>query len=462
MSRKAPTKGYVYIMSNKAMPGLYKVGFTLKDPKLRAIKFDSAGMPYPYIVEFEILLENPYVVEQKVHRELRAVNENREWFRCSFNTCVQSIKKASDGKIFYEWSLEKERQDEELRDKQIEIQKIEQEEKSRREALRIRTEQEIRQKEINNYNRELSIYVDEKCKNFNQIAYTISAVVIFILMASTAKPSFGLLILLTMVAYGIIFIVRASSFSGWKNEYRASNPSKLVGESSINCKSFDNFQSNENVNTVTKKNVHVSEPNCNDIFYVKRDKIPSNNLIKNSVQQQTAHANINQIIVHTSDKKTVASCPSCHQHIHIMPSDVRITCPNCKDKFDILNGKIANNNSKNTAMPQQTAQKTINQAIVPTSDQKKASTCPSCHQHIHIMPSDVRITCQNCKDKFDVLNGKIVKCNPSNNCSPLTGVEDTPRPSGHVQFRDMGKIALFLKKRLLQKRAFFKPIRFRF
>jgi hypothetical protein len=36
-------KGWVYIISNKAMPDLVKVGFSTKDPQLRAQEFDNAG-----------------------------------------------------------------------------------------------------------------------------------------------------------------------------------------------------------------------------------------------------------------------------------------------------------------------------------------------------------------------------------------------------------------------------------
>lgn len=45
-------KGYVYIISNQAMPGIFKIGFTLKDPELRAKELDSTGVPYPFIVEY--------------------------------------------------------------------------------------------------------------------------------------------------------------------------------------------------------------------------------------------------------------------------------------------------------------------------------------------------------------------------------------------------------------------------
>ena len=65
--------GWVYVISNKAMLGLVKVGYTTKDPELRADELNHTGSPYPYIVEYEVLIEDPYQVEQRVHRRLASL-----------------------------------------------------------------------------------------------------------------------------------------------------------------------------------------------------------------------------------------------------------------------------------------------------------------------------------------------------------------------------------------------------
>jgi hypothetical protein len=49
-------KGWVYVISNKAMEGLIKVGHSTKDPELRAQELDHTGSPHPYIVEYEMLI----------------------------------------------------------------------------------------------------------------------------------------------------------------------------------------------------------------------------------------------------------------------------------------------------------------------------------------------------------------------------------------------------------------------
>lgn len=85
-------KGWVYVISNKAMPGLVKVGFSLKDPALRARELANTGSPHPYQVDYEALLANPREVEHRVHRHLSALSEGREWFRCSVEQAVSAIK----------------------------------------------------------------------------------------------------------------------------------------------------------------------------------------------------------------------------------------------------------------------------------------------------------------------------------------------------------------------------------
>ncbi|NOH23858.1 GIY-YIG nuclease family protein [Vibrio europaeus] len=84
---KVPSLGYVYIMSNEAFPHLLKIGFTDRKPETRAKELSSTGSPYPFIVEFSVLCENPYLKEQAIHAELAEHREtnNREFFNISLN-----------------------------------------------------------------------------------------------------------------------------------------------------------------------------------------------------------------------------------------------------------------------------------------------------------------------------------------------------------------------------------------
>jgi tetratricopeptide (TPR) repeat protein len=85
-------KGWVYIISNKAMPDLVKVGFSTKDPQLRAQEFDNAGLPHSYLVEYWMLIEDPYQIEQKTHQLLSSKREAKEWFKCTAEEAIAAIK----------------------------------------------------------------------------------------------------------------------------------------------------------------------------------------------------------------------------------------------------------------------------------------------------------------------------------------------------------------------------------
>jgi hypothetical protein len=84
-------KGWVYVISNKGLPDLVKVGFSTKDPELRAKGLNHTGSPHPYLVDYESLVEEPYQVEQKTHKVLSEYREGKEWFRCSAEVAIAAI-----------------------------------------------------------------------------------------------------------------------------------------------------------------------------------------------------------------------------------------------------------------------------------------------------------------------------------------------------------------------------------
>lgn len=98
-------KGYVYIISNKAMPDLYKIGYTMKDPKIRAAELSTTGVPHEYIVEYEILIDKPLDTERSSHSKLGKYKEGKEWFRCSPSQAIDAIKSSYGGNVYYEHSF---------------------------------------------------------------------------------------------------------------------------------------------------------------------------------------------------------------------------------------------------------------------------------------------------------------------------------------------------------------------
>lgn len=76
--------GWVYILSNEYMPGIFKVGMTTTSPETRAKELSSAtGVPYPFKVEAAFHCEDPSKSEREIHEVLEneRINESREFFK---------------------------------------------------------------------------------------------------------------------------------------------------------------------------------------------------------------------------------------------------------------------------------------------------------------------------------------------------------------------------------------------
>lgn len=86
--------GYVYILTNRAMPGLIKIGSTLRDSRSRARELQTTGVPEPFEVAFEIFAENHEAVEREAHQQLSdfRVNTNREFFNYPLRQAITLLQ----------------------------------------------------------------------------------------------------------------------------------------------------------------------------------------------------------------------------------------------------------------------------------------------------------------------------------------------------------------------------------
>lgn len=97
-------KGFVYILRNEAMPGLLKIGYSVKVPTERVGELFTTGVPEPFELAYYCLVENADKLEPAIHRNLSAYRHkgNREFFRIELEAAVRSI--ASLCKPEHEWS----------------------------------------------------------------------------------------------------------------------------------------------------------------------------------------------------------------------------------------------------------------------------------------------------------------------------------------------------------------------
>ncbi len=93
--------GWVYVISNPSILNRVKIGYSMKDPRLRAKNdFDPAGLPDDYDVEYMALVEEPRSVEQRVHALMERYRDKKEWFNITAAEAVAAIKECA---TFIEW-----------------------------------------------------------------------------------------------------------------------------------------------------------------------------------------------------------------------------------------------------------------------------------------------------------------------------------------------------------------------
>jgi hypothetical protein len=88
--------GYIYILSNPAMPGILKIGRSINGGMHRATelyKNGGTGVPMPFKLEFEIFSPSHSVCELEVHKRFDGdrINKSREFFRLDVEEAIITI-----------------------------------------------------------------------------------------------------------------------------------------------------------------------------------------------------------------------------------------------------------------------------------------------------------------------------------------------------------------------------------
>lgn len=87
--------GYIYILSNRSMPGLLKIGRTERLPKIRSKELQTTGVPHPFEVDFSVFVNDSIKAEQQIHKLLEKqgvrAQANREFFELSLEKAIHII-----------------------------------------------------------------------------------------------------------------------------------------------------------------------------------------------------------------------------------------------------------------------------------------------------------------------------------------------------------------------------------
>lgn len=76
------SRGFVYILTNPSMPGLVKIGKTIRSVEGRAHELYQTGVPSPFKVEYYVQAPDCHELELTVHRRLsgKRASDAREFF----------------------------------------------------------------------------------------------------------------------------------------------------------------------------------------------------------------------------------------------------------------------------------------------------------------------------------------------------------------------------------------------
>ena len=86
-------EGFIYILSNEAMPNLVKVGCTSRSVEIRVGELNSpTGVPHPFTIEAYFLSRSLVTDEASAHACLEKFRANKEFFRCPVQTTIDLIK----------------------------------------------------------------------------------------------------------------------------------------------------------------------------------------------------------------------------------------------------------------------------------------------------------------------------------------------------------------------------------
>ena len=97
----ATNNSYVYVLSNKSHPSIYKIGSTNGTPKDRAAELSSTGVLHPFKVSFQIEIKNAEYYEKSIHKLLKdyRVKQGREFFKFDLNNikdCLEQVSEISE------------------------------------------------------------------------------------------------------------------------------------------------------------------------------------------------------------------------------------------------------------------------------------------------------------------------------------------------------------------------------
>jgi hypothetical protein len=97
--------GFVYVLGNDCMPGIYKIGMTEKAPQERLEQLSSStSAPVPFWMAFYAQVRNAADIERQLHAHFAdvRVNPNREFFSTTLQELREAFEEFAESALIHE------------------------------------------------------------------------------------------------------------------------------------------------------------------------------------------------------------------------------------------------------------------------------------------------------------------------------------------------------------------------
>jgi hypothetical protein len=89
--------GWIYVLENGHMPGLFKIGCTERTVEERVLELSNVtGVPSPFICVFRAFVRTPRIIERMIHEKLAQHKAGKEFFKVEFDQIVESVQNIVD------------------------------------------------------------------------------------------------------------------------------------------------------------------------------------------------------------------------------------------------------------------------------------------------------------------------------------------------------------------------------
>ena len=92
------SKGFIYIISNEAMPNYYKIGKTERDVKKRIDELFWTNVPVPFDIVYACEVNDMDTIEKHIHSVFsdKRINKNREFFEIDPDKVIEVLERDKD------------------------------------------------------------------------------------------------------------------------------------------------------------------------------------------------------------------------------------------------------------------------------------------------------------------------------------------------------------------------------